>query len=220
MADDPKSELEMREYALHHKQRRDAIKLLEEQPDRLPLWAVCLLLSSTNNPNEHRQLAARLTSLTQTRAINSAGQPYHEFEPNLALEMLRRDLSGPVPFPEVKRDMPGNPSRDHSAYSVELLRDDVQNMLETDGLWPLEDSVPLSRWFPKEGDDSFGRSAAPRSHDRNMQLQAAANELARRWKHDRPAGFTKREIANELARSDDWRNLKSIRIERLIKVEW
>lgn len=214
------SDAEMREYALHHKHRHDAIRLLDNSPDRLPLWAVCVLLSPINDPDEHRRLATKLRSLTQTGALKCEGHPFHEAEPSHELELLRRTANKTLSFPEVKRDEHGKPSRDQSAYFVEVLREDVRGMLQTDGQWPLEDSIPLSRWFAEQNGVSQEIPDSARTGGRNSQIQNAANNLAALWKTERLGGFSKREIAAELARSDDWKEMTANRIERVIRVEW
>ena len=55
---------------------------------------------------------------------------------------------------------------------------------------------------------------------RDMDLQDAANALAAQWRGDNRIVFSKREIAKELAKSDVWKDMTAIRIERIIRKEW
>lgn len=55
---------------------------------------------------------------------------------------------------------------------------------------------------------------------RDEKLQASASALAQRLKSDGRKSITKREIAWELAQSDEWKEMTANRIERVIKVTW
>jgi hypothetical protein len=63
-------------------------------------------------------------------------------------------------------------------------------------------------------------AVAARTIGRNKELQDAANKLARQWRTDNRKTFSKREIAKELAKSDEWKDMTAVRIERLILVKW
>ena len=55
---------------------------------------------------------------------------------------------------------------------------------------------------------------------RDMDLQDAANALAMEWKQNNRMMISKREIAKELAKSDEWKGISSGRIERIIRKKW
>jgi hypothetical protein len=59
-----------------------------------------------------------------------------------------------------------------------------------------------------------------RTTERDEELQQAANKLARQWRKDNRRTFSKRDIANDLAKSDEWKDMTAVRIERLIRVKW
>lgn len=63
-------------------------------------------------------------------------------------------------------------------------------------------------------------SDRPMTQHRNDTLQLAANALVAKLKAGKRKAITKREIARLLAASDEWSDLTSGRIERLIRVEW
>lgn len=68
-------------------------------------------------------------------------------------------------------------------------------------------------------DIDFGRGVT-RTSDRNAELQTAANDIANQWNEEKRRGITKRDIAEELAKSDGFKNMTASRIERIIRVEW
>ena len=51
-------------------------------------------------------------------------------------------------------------------------------------------------------------------------LQEAANHLAEQYKSQGSKKFTKREIASDLAKSNDWKEYTAGRIERIIRKQW
>ena len=54
----------------------------------------------------------------------------------------------------------------------------------------------------------------------NKRLQRDANKLASQWKNEGLKKFTKRDIADNLASSSEWKEMTSIRIERIICKMW
>lgn len=63
-------------------------------------------------------------------------------------------------------------------------------------------------------------AASGRTANRNEELQDAANMLAAQWIKSGRKIFTKREIAIELAKSNDWMDMTAVRIERILLKEW
>jgi len=55
---------------------------------------------------------------------------------------------------------------------------------------------------------------------RDEELQASADALAAQWKREGRRVMTKREIAKELSKSDDWKEITANRIERIIRATW
>lgn len=56
--------------------------------------------------------------------------------------------------------------------------------------------------------------------NRDHNLQDAANRLASKWIQDKRTKITVRKIAEELSISDEWKEMKANRIERIICKEW
>lgn len=58
------------------------------------------------------------------------------------------------------------------------------------------------------------------SSERNKDLQAAANQVAKDWQTKGKRHFTKKELADELAKGEEWCDLTSANIQRIIRREW
>ena len=55
---------------------------------------------------------------------------------------------------------------------------------------------------------------------RNDKLQRDANALAKQWTAEKRRNFTKREISNVLAATDDWMEMEATTIETILRKEW
>ncbi|MBV1930488.1 MAG: hypothetical protein KUG71_02125 [Porticoccaceae bacterium] len=96
----------------------------------------------------------------------------------------------------------------------------------TQGTYPGDDSYPplqsaifnLADVGRIEAED-FGKINLPTA-ERDRDLQTAANALARQWKSEHRNGFSKQNIAEELATQNEWRYMLASRIERIIRREW
>ena len=64
------------------------------------------------------------------------------------------------------------------------------------------------------------RKATIPSAERDMELQEAANKLARIWRKAGNKSISKNKIAKTLASSDDWCDMTSARIQRIIRKQW
>ncbi len=60
----------------------------------------------------------------------------------------------------------------------------------------------------------------PADSTRDMDLQDAANALAMEWKQNNRIVFSKRDIAEELAKSVEWKAMTAVRIERILRKKW
>ena len=61
---------------------------------------------------------------------------------------------------------------------------------------------------------------SPATRTGDMVLQEAANALAMEWKQNNRRTFTKRKIAEELAKSDEFCDMTAVTIERILRVKW
>jgi len=71
------------------------------------------------------------------------------------------------------------------------------------------------------GGGELGKVVSPSiTADRDTALQDVANTIAKQWKLNNRKRFSKRDIAEKLAQSDEWGEMKAIRIERILRKEW
>ena len=59
-----------------------------------------------------------------------------------------------------------------------------------------------------------------KTSSRDKKLQEAAEALAKQWNEEYKRGFSKRDIARQLAMSDEWKHMTADRIERILRVTW
>ncbi len=64
------------------------------------------------------------------------------------------------------------------------------------------------------------RSTARPTEQRDKDLQEAANRLTQEMRAQGWKTVTRREVAKELARSNEWKEMTADRIERIIRVQW
>ena len=65
-----------------------------------------------------------------------------------------------------------------------------------------------------------GKSPVTPKTKRDKKLQAEANNLAKVWWKEGRRKFTKKEIAKNLAASDEWDSMTAKRIVRILRVQW
>lgn len=100
-----------------------------------------------------------------------------------------------------------------------LCRIDLEEGRYTYSNLPEPETIRLTTKIIFVAQENIGENQGSPDVSRNTELQEAANTLAKQWQGNHRQ-FSKRKIAIELAKSDEWKDMTASTIERILRKQW
>ena len=143
-------------------------------------------------------------------------QPADRFITGTALLERWRDVPNIVPDAFIKAKI-----AESRLFDIHPITGNTQGSHPDDNSLPsLESALFILEHVETIELEEFGKQYFLNTTDRDKALQHSANVLAEQWKKDGRKHIVKRDVATALATSDEWKEMTTDRIERIIRKQW